>query len=336
MGQPKLIHASELHTLPPCELLPDTHLVARGFNVVFGPSGSYKSFYVLAQALTVAQTQPVVYVAAEGSTGFDNRVKSWCAHNQKEPGELYFICEEVNLLDAGSLTSLIKAIHSKTKKSELLIFDTYARCMIGGDENSARDTGLVIQYCAAIQRKLQTAVCLVHHTNRAERGERGSGALRGGADAMIETSKSDDGVLRVICSKVKDGSDWPDEYYRFWPVDKSGLLLPAHSVPSDRQIGPYSAQILELLAFEIFRKPGAKSQQIKSTLNLSERTVYRALSELKKLCLIRQAAKGDPFCLTDLGRSTLLSLLPESHPLRKSLEEEDIQIELPDCQPLPN
>jgi hypothetical protein len=312
--------AQDLKKLPPMQMLGSTHLVAGGLNVAYGPSGAFKSFYILGLALEIAQLGVVIYVAAEGSSGLSKRAEALCAYKQSGYGDLYFICQEVSLLETASVTDLIATLKKSFTKIDLVIFDTYARCIPGGDENSAKDSGLAIRNCARIQRLLKTAIVLVHHSNRAERGERGSGALRGGADSMIEVSHQN-GIIKVECSKMKDAEPWPPEYYRFKQVGDSGLLLPAGEVDVPIELTQKEAKILELLSFHIFEKCGATSRQIAEALDIRGTTLYRILSNLKVADYIRQDTKGDPFIITDSGRETLKLAMVNAPP---ELQPDDV------------
>jgi len=49
---------------------------------------------------------------------------------------------------------------------------------------------------------------LVHHTNKEGSSERGSSALRGGADFMIEIKPN-----KMTCSKLKDGKEWCEQTF---------------------------------------------------------------------------------------------------------------------------
>lgn len=270
--------------------------------MVFGASGAFKSFYTLDAALTIAQTSPVIYVAAEGAGGLHKRVAAWCEYSDQPTGALQFICEEVNLLDAASIKALIAL--SIPVKPSLVIFDTLARCIPGGDENSAKDMGLAVRNSAIIQRQLSTAITWIHHTNRADRGERGSGAIRGAADAMIELSANGDSIIRVSCSKLKDDEPWVTEELKFYPVGASGVLVPADGSTSD--LSAQEMQVLEFLDLAIFEKTsGAKATQIVHSLNIPERNIYRILSHLKRELHIDHDNRGDPYHLTDKGKTTL-------------------------------
>lgn len=300
----RVLNLNELALIQPPMMLSGTRLVARGFNVVFGPSGHFKSFYALNQAMQVAQTMPVAYVAAEGSAGFTQRIDAWCEYYKKDkPERLWFLPEELNLLAEDDVNEAIKAIYAKTcgKRLALIVLDTYARCLLGGDENSAKDCGKAIYQCARIQRTFHSAVDIVHHSNRAERGERGSGALRGAADSMIEIS-SDGEVIKVECSKLKDGEPWPTEKYRFHRVGKSGVLLPADSEDLQAaKLTKVQTKILEFLSLEAFSGCGARVQQIKEALNLPLSTVYNALSALELLFYVKHGNKGDPYTISNFG-----------------------------------
>lgn len=307
----KLVKAADLRFLPPAQLIGNTHLISNGFNVIFGPSGTYKSFYALGMALNIAQKDAVVYVAAEGVSGLHYRVDAWCDHNGTDAGHLQFITEEINLLDSSIVTKFVNTLKSLKCQIRLVIFDTYARCMPGGDENSAKDTGLAIRHCMTIQRTFNTAVAVVHHSNKAETGERGSGALRGAADAMIEMNCADD-IIRIECSKMKDWEAWPAEHYRFQPVGKSGLLLPAGDVKPPQQLSNKEIKVLETLDLEIFESCGARSHEIMDSTGIARAALFRILSKLKKECLVHQDKNGNPFSLTSAGRKSLYAAKPEA------------------------
>ena len=314
----RLIRADQLGDLPPTEILGDTRLVARGLNVVFGASGAYKSFYVLDAALRTAQILPVVYVAAEGAGGLNGRVSAWCKHYNSSPGDLHFICEEINLRDATAVTTLTTAL--RPVKPKLIVIDTLARCMIGGDENSAKDVGLAVHGCSTLQRAFTSSVCLVHHTNKADRGERGSGALRGAADLMIEVTAVGDGTIRTVCSKSKEAEPWEPQDFRFCQIDSSGVLIPPDDIQAIAiSLTPIEKSIMEFLALSVFEDAGTQVQQVINALNIGERHVYRLLSGLKNKGLARNIKRGQPVALTDVGHDILLTFVDKNLPIAQVL-----------------
>lgn len=319
----RLIRADRLSELPATEILGGTRLVARGLNVVFGASGAYKSFYVLDIALRIAQSTPVAYVAAEGAGGLNGRVSAWCTYHDCPPGDLHFICQEVNLRDSTAVSDLARAL--SPIKPKLIIIDTLARCMIGGDENSAKDVGLAIHGCSSLQRAFSSSICLIHHTNKADRSERGSGALRGASDSMIEIVSGGDGLIRALCSKTKDAESWEPENLAFHQIERSGVLIPAsESMLLTLKLTPAEKQIMEFLGLSVFESIGAQVQQVVNALNVSERHVYRLLSGLKNRGLARHAKRGLPMNLTEVGMDILRSFADKALPIIQA----DINIEV--------
>ena len=306
MGKTEFVHASDLGKLPPLEFLGDSHFVKRGLNVLFGLSGTCKSFYMLHHSLAISRTEPVIYIAAEGSSGLNQRVLAWCQRYNTTPSEhqLYFVCKEVNLMDKPSIYGLLRDIQSFTPTAALVVFDTYARCREGGVENAADDTNVAVNNCAILQRELSAAVCLVHHTDKSGKWERGSGALRGACDSMVRMEATEESV-QVMFSKLKDGSDWPTEYYSFLPVGASGVLVPADEVPPSLRLSNNEVRVLELLALEVFKDAGAQSRQIIEATGIAAATIYRILSMLKVNSHVQQDKRGDPYSITLFGRNVL-------------------------------
>lgn len=306
----QLISADQLSKLPPTQRLGKTKFIATGLNVVYGPSGSFKSFYVLDALLGLAQAQPVVYVAGEGVGGLHNRVEAWCAYNKLSAGQSYFIPHAINLLKPSAVRELCEIL--KKLNPVAVVFDTLARCASGGDENSAKDMGRAVASSDYIRQMLGASSIWVHHTNKAERGERGSGAIRGAADNMVEIFPNGDGSVKVSCSKSKDEEHWVDEQLSFQAVLNSGVLVSTNGYAT-LEYSDLEMRVLEFLSLETFQTAGARVVQMVNALNIPERSIYRILSHLKKDCQIQQSKSGDPYYLTDLGKMTLAYPSANSH-----------------------
>ena len=83
----------------------------------------------------------------------------------------------------------------------LVIIDTLARVMAGGDENSGQDMGRIIAHCGQIQKQTGAAVMLIHHVGKDEgKGSRGHSSLSGAVDTELHIK---DGVITVV--KQRDG-----------------------------------------------------------------------------------------------------------------------------------
>jgi hypothetical protein len=311
--QTRLLHFSELRMLPRLAWLIQGEIPARSLAVIFGPSGSGKSFIAIDYALTIAQSANVVYVAAEGASGYAARSQVWCDLHRKPPGGAYLWQEPINMMDSGKVSAFIETI--KPVSPVLVVIDTLARCMVGGDENSARDMGLFITGCDEIKRQTGATPLIVHHTGIAGTRERGSTALRGAADVMIELT-NDDGLIALRCEKTKDAKPFETRYVRLvvketgerldtGEPETSCVVVPADKVVMTGTITPMQRKVLETLALEIFAGPGARASQIQSATGMKEPTLYKVLSTLKKEGLIQQAIKGDPYHITEDGQAAI-------------------------------
>jgi KaiC/GvpD/RAD55 family RecA-like ATPase len=170
--------------------------------VIYGAPKSGKTFFATDLGLRVAaglqwfghRVRPglVLYIAAEMGRRAERRVKAWMDEQLGEsaPAPPFAIIPKVvNLLDELDIERLIATIESLIGmygKPTLLVVDTLARSMAGGEENGARDMGLAIAVADRLRDQFNTATILVHHAGKdPTKGGRGSSALLGAADAYI-------------------------------------------------------------------------------------------------------------------------------------------------------
>lgn len=293
-----LIHASGLKDLPPPEWLIDQKLPRRGMGVVYGQPGSGKTFYLLDQLLTVAQTNPVVYAPTEGLYGLDNRLAALCHYRGLELGQLYIYKNPVQLMEPASVKTFIKHVHGT--RPVLATFDTLNGSMVGGDENAPKDMGRLINGCQTISRELDCFAQLAHHMSRKGNNERGHSSLRGAAETMIAIECKGN-IVTVTCTKSKDSKKFPVERYTL-TAHLSSMVLKAEGALSNDQLA-----ILNIIA----GNPGIKPAAIIAKASVSESTVHRILRELKRLTLVT-VTRGSYF-ITSKGE-TGRALGPLSQP----------------------
>ncbi len=301
----RLIRAERLYTLPQPSWLLDGLLPAQSLCELHGQPGSGKSLLALHLAAQVAQKQPVIYVAAEGAHGYPPRMTAWQTAHGKQPGELFFHLHPVNLLDAQE--ALLFSAACEVVRPALVVFDTLARCMVGGEENSARDMGLLIERCRQLQTTLRTTVLLVHHTGKKQGApERGSSALRGACDVMLAVRKLERRV-RVECSKLKDGAPFDPLYFRITPSAGSVALLPAEEVfppAPDWEIATMPENqrtVLRLLARAEHREDGLAFGEISRETGMASGGLVRIITPLCELGLIQHGGRGTPYQITSEG-----------------------------------
>ena len=309
----ELIPAGDLANLPVIRYL-DTgaQIPEQSLTMVYGPSGAGKSFYVLDQALRIAQHSPVAYLAGEGARGFAKRQEVWCKHFGLSTGHLQYINRPANLLEPSEVAELIEILGPLSPK--LVAIDTLARSM-RGDENSARDMGAFVASCDMIREATGAACLVVHHTNKNGTAERGSSSLRAAADQVISIS-NDDGLIRISCDKSKDDAEFKTYGMRLVVLETgrmledgkketSCVLLPAGEVLTTGIVTKGQRAILEAMALEVFAEAGATARQLMATVGMPEPSLYRALSKLKRGEYLSQGVKGDPYRITERGTRLL-------------------------------
>jgi KaiC/GvpD/RAD55 family RecA-like ATPase len=193
-----------------------------GFSVVYGDSGSGKTFIVLNMGFHVAAWLPwngkrvqrglVVYVAAEGGKRIRRRIAALQKRYRQEYGDgapdplLALVRYQIDLrssdADLNALIALVRAAEEKTgEKCVWLIVDTLSRAMAGGDENSPVDMGRIVAAADRFRAETGAHFTYVHHTGKdAARGARGHSLLRAATDTEIETPAES-----LIPTKQRDG-----------------------------------------------------------------------------------------------------------------------------------
>lgn len=161
---------------------------------------------------SVDKPGPVLYVATEGVHGLRARIAAW-EHEYVTPADrltaLEFLPVPVDLpghrkaSDVDELTRIVS-----DSGYQLVVFDTFARCLLGADENSARDMGEAVDALDRLRRAADCCVLVVHHMSKPNangaRTVRGSSALEGAAD-IVYTITGDPRLLTLERSKRKDG-----------------------------------------------------------------------------------------------------------------------------------
>lgn len=192
-------------------------------GVVFGDSGSGKSFFVFDLLMAIARGDlwrgikarqgSVAYVVAEGSTGFPHRIQAYADHHGIDPQAVPFhlVGDAPNLMEKTDTKDLILALKA-LGKLDVVVLDTLAQVTPGADENSGQDMGRVLAHCKAIHRATGAMVLLIAHTGKdASRGIRGWSGIKGALDVEILVEKSGHQRCATV-TKMKDGEGEGREY----------------------------------------------------------------------------------------------------------------------------
>jgi putative DNA primase/helicase len=181
---------------------------ARELSAIIGPPKSGKTGIVMRLVWSITTGTPfkgrkvmsgrVLYILGEGGNGIRNRKAAIerLMGKAMPSRSLVTLCRGVNLTDPSQLQALITfasdLVASDGIPIVLLVVDTMARSMVGRDENSARDVGMLVDAIGAVSRALNCASLLVHHTGKdVSRNGRGSNALEGAVngEALVTRNK---------------------------------------------------------------------------------------------------------------------------------------------------
>lgn len=325
----KLYGVRDLLAIPPPDWLIHNMIPAGSQVGLYGRSGDGKSFLALDWALSIAtgrewhgrrvQQRRVVYVVAEGGGGVGKRINAWMRHHSvSDIDTAFFALEAVQMRNRDDVDTLLLRISElREPKPALVVLDTFARCFVGGEENSAKDVGEFVEAAARIQRFTGAAVLIVHHVGKGMKNvsERGSSALRAAADVMMMLRRDRaNGLLVLENSKQKDGEEFPPIYMRLQVASLGLEPATGHEVsscvvvPASEAVAPavstpnaLETRLLEALASTgTSRLTSGEWRDAASTgLVIPETNFHRARRALLGSGYVRQENRH--YCLTDKG-----------------------------------
>ncbi len=194
-------------------------------GLMFGASGSGKSFLAVDMGLAIARGEPfmgmktakggVLYQAGEGGKGLLKRLKAYRNHHKIWNQDLPFILlpTPVNLYSSEEdLEAFVQeALTWKGALSEplaLIVIDTFSTASPGANENTSEDMSRMLAAGQKLQSATGAAILWVHHKNASGERERGHSSLRANVDTAIEVNRdpeTNERNFRVV--KIKDGED---------------------------------------------------------------------------------------------------------------------------------
>lgn len=186
-------------------------------GVMFGASGTFKSFLALDYALHVVhglawlgkKTKPgaVLFIAAEGGSGVWRRVKAWhLQRGLKWQGIKFYVLPLAVMLNTGA-KSVVQAAQAVGVDPRCVIVDTMSQTF-DGEENSANEVASYFRELGNQFRALWHCVVLViHHSGHsAIERPRGSSAILANVDFMLGVFRDEKQMLATLtCEKQKDG-----------------------------------------------------------------------------------------------------------------------------------
>jgi hypothetical protein len=303
---------NEVERLPPPEWLIDDIMPRGSFVVLYGVTGTGKTFLALDMAAAIAAGQtwqghntfqgPVVYVAAEGVGDLGIRHEALrVGRGLDDLPDLGYITEPVNFhsdVDAGHLIDLIG-----DRKPGLVVVDTLARSMDGADENFAKDMNTVIKNVDRLRHATGASVMLIHHTGQKGDRERGSSALKAAADVFIKLSGNVTTTATLRCEKMKTATGFDPISLCFEPTGQSLTVVSGGVTPTlkDRERDALTLVSTDSLSHK------AWLEAFISADHGEKATFERALKSLKDKGFVEGGGgvHRNLYVITDAGREAL-------------------------------
>ena len=227
-------------------------LIPHGLSVVYGASGSLKTFWALDLAASIASGHrfyghrvdhgPVLYVLAEGQSGAEERIQAWEQDRQASAVKLAVSPDSRALDEPKDQARLLQV--ARQVRPRLIVVDTVRRNM-RGSENESDGMQAMVSALDDIRRHTDASSLLVHHTGATEFNRhrmRGSQVLYEAADCVIhsELDETRADCVKFTNRKQKHASEWSPLSLRTRPVGQS-VVLGTDGAPVIRESRPEEA-----------------------------------------------------------------------------------------------
>lgn len=182
-------------------------------SVIYGESNCGKTFFMTDLGFHVSMGREwrsrrvdqggLIYAALEGSYGLKNRVAAYRMTHGLDGALFAMVATQIDFLNPegniGEFIDCIKRAADEMGSCKMVVIDTLARAMAGGDENSGQDMGMLVYHADRIRYETGAHVSFVHHSgkNRAL-GARGHSSLRAAVDTEIEISRDEGANFSTI------------------------------------------------------------------------------------------------------------------------------------------
>jgi hypothetical protein len=284
---------SALQALPDPEPLIDNVLDQGTTALLYGRWGTAKTFIAWDWAASVATGRKwqgrltaqrrALYVVGEGVFGFKGRTDAWETgwHTKIGDDDLHLLPFPVNLtrpLEVANLGALID-----WGGYGFVVLDTLARCMVGADENSAKDCGIVVDSMSRLLGHTpggRGCVLGVHHAGKDGKTLRGSSAFEGAADTVYFSSR-DGAAITLDREKRKDGPEADRHQFFIDPIEGTGsaVISAGKSVHMGVDKTDRAAKLLSIFVHH-FVHTGASKAELRNVAEMPPATFHRALSDL--------------------------------------------------------
>lgn len=296
---PRFLSFKDLSELPPPKWLIEGLFEDESLVMLAGPSGSFKSFLLIDWLLCMAVGRQwngrktvkckVAYALGEGKSSLLKRIQAWIKYNELSDAEMnelqtnFRVTFDVpQLASKASVDNMLADIEQEGFAPDVIAVDTFARSLVGLDENDAKDTGLWIEQADRL-RQLGYAVLFLHHTKKnTEFGiqYRGSSAIIGAMDTGMTLARTENTCTLTITKQKDHDEGAPMRFRRVMVgmgsaadscvlVQERGIddRFSEEAVERERQIDEHVAELLEDGDYESDR---ARARELAARTGLTE------------------------------------------------------------------
>lgn len=200
--------------------------------MLFGKPEAGKSFVAMDMAWSIAagddwfgrpvKQGPVFYIGGEGHSGFARRLAAWRKHhNIERPLPIHMSKGATDFRNPDEMHKLKLSMADRSLSAQLIVVDTMARMTPGMNEDRADEVMDFISACDGLRTLWNCTLLILQHSGHGDASRaKGSISLRGAVDAEYGLqSTSTHGVIRLECTKMKDGTKPNDQFMRFIDVE---------------------------------------------------------------------------------------------------------------------
>lgn len=207
------------------------------FGLMFGASGSYKSFAAIDMGMAIAtgriwnsrevNSGKVIYICAEGSGSFKLRLRAYAQqqHIDLKTADFHIIEVAPSFLVKEDVKELLLVLKPYGPCAAIFV-DTWAQTTPGGDENSGKDMSNALGNIRKLSEATQAIVIAVHHAGKdLTRGARGWSGLKAAADVEFELAYIAPMMSSFTVTKQKDGETGLTWTLRMLKIDLDPMAI---------------------------------------------------------------------------------------------------------------
>lgn len=205
----RLLSLDDMQNLPPVSWLINDTITLGGMSMIWGRSGSLKSFAALDMGMCIAtpgalwhgkevKHGPVVYLAAEGASGLARRAIGWRESRGCGQASQFKIIPHSVTMTSEDRAELIASLKAEEEKPILIVIDTVSRTFGAGNPNQPADMNAYVAAGDELREATGAHVMFIHHAGEDEdRNEVGNKGLRNACDTVIFIKRNRDKIQLI-------------------------------------------------------------------------------------------------------------------------------------------